>query len=293
MYNARPEIFEVLDELFFPSLIRNGSANKQLILLDDASPLEHETQRLIAKYLPDVKTRFGDFRFIRNAANLGFAGSYNKGMRMAEGANLVVTNDDVYFPVGSLDGLVSVLKEPQAGIVGPVTNYAFSYQNTRLFGRLKDHSAAELQRIERFAQELKTKVGKKVIPVDRLTGFCLAISGDLHRQIGGFDDGFTFGAFEDADYCIRARKVGWQVLLDASTFIEHGGAQGGSLSFKQEWLKTRRHWLMNAIRFARKHKMRLRQITGLFVDTFIQHQFDRHTVTPHLKRFLRADSACD
>jgi GT2 family glycosyltransferase len=289
MYNARPEIVEILDHLFFPSVLRNASSDKQLVLLDDFSPLERETQRLVAKYLPELKRRFGDVFYARNSHNLGFAGSYNKGMSAAEGTNLIVTNDDVYLPMGSLNSLLSVLREPQAGIVGPVTNYAFSYQNTKLFGRLKDYSPGELQRIERFAGELKKKIGKKVISVDRLIGFCMAISGDLHRQVGGFDDGFTFGAFEDMDYCITAQRAGYRVLLDASTFIEHGGAQGGSMSFRQERLKTLKHWLKNALRLARKHRMRYADIAALFVDAFIQFRFDKHTVTAHLKPYFGVD----
>ncbi len=287
MFNAGPKAIEIIDKHFFPSLLRNAASDKQLILLDDASPLERETSDLVAKYAPSLKARFGDFSYSRNPQNLGFGGSYNKGMRQGEGRNLLITNDDVYFPLGSVEALLQALKEePGAGLVGPVTNGATSYQNTRLFARIKNYSPSEQRRIEQFAQELNRKVGNKLIPVDRLIGFCLAVSSDLLRDVGYFDDSFTHGSFEDDDYCIRARNAGYKVLLDASTFVEHGGPYGGAVSLRQNLFRTLKYTLKNGARLARKHRIPYAGIARRFVDGALQFQFDKKTVTAELKRCL-------
>ncbi len=287
MYNARPDVLEVIERLFFPSLIRNASSHWQFLLLDDASPLQGETERLVARFAPDLRRAFGDFQFLRNPRNLGFAGSYNRGMRRADGQHVILLNDDVYLPQGSLEGLLDVLRcEAGAGLVGPVTNWVCGYQNTRLFPRLRDFSPSELERIEAFARELKRRVGRRVIPVTRLIGFCLAISGDLIREIGYLDESFTHGLYEDDDYCLRARKAGYRVLLDASTFVEHGGPRGGGMSFRQNLRKTLAAAVANGVRLAKKHDIPLSALARQSLEGFLQFLLDRRTVTAYLKPYL-------
>jgi len=289
MYNAGNAVLEVIDSLFFPSVLRNGSAEKQLILLDDASPFWKDTLRLVEKYGPGFRRVFGDYQFLRNPRNLGFGGSYNRGMAQAEGACVVLLNDDVYLPLGSIDRLVNALtEEPGAGIVGPVTNWVTAYQNTRLFPRIRNCSPQELERIERFAAELRRRVGRRTIPVDRLIGFCLAISRDVIRAVGYLDESFAHGLYEDDDYCLRARRAGFQLLLDLSTFVHHGGPSGGGLSLRQNPWRTVRAAFRNGRRLARKHKIPYRVLLRQSVIGFLQFAFDWKTVTVQLRPYLNA-----
>ncbi len=287
MYNAGSAILEVLDRLFLPSVLRNGSPEKQLILLDDASPLWKDTLRLVEKYEPEFRRVFGDYQFLRNPRNLGFGGSYNRGMARAEGASVVLLNDDVYLPLGSIDRLVNVLvEEPQAGLVGPVTNWVTAYQNTRLFPRIRNCSPQELERIERFAAELRRRVGPRTIPVDRLIGFCLAIHRDVIRAIGYLDESFAHGLYEDDDYCLRARRAGFRLLLDLSTFVHHGGPSGGGLSLRQNLLRTVRAAFRNGRHLARKHNIPYWALIRQSFIGFLQFALDWRTVTVHLRPYL-------
>ncbi|MCS6817696.1 MAG: glycosyltransferase family 2 protein [Blastocatellia bacterium] len=288
MYNAGPAVLEVIDRLFFPSLLRNGSTDKQLILLDDASPLSRQTLALVQKYEPEFRRAFGDYQFLQNPRNLGFGGSYNRGMRRADGQVLVILNDDLYLPEGSLDRLLEVLSEgPGVGLVGPVTNWVTAYQNTHLFPRIKDLSLEEQERIERFALRLRQRVGKRAIPVDRLIGFCLAISGDLVRTIGYLDESFAHGLFEDDDYCLRARRAGFRLLLDLSTFVYHGGPSGGGLSMRQNFPRTVKYAFRNGLRFARKHGLSYWAVLRQSLVGLVQFAFDKNTVTAQLEAYLR------
>jgi|GEM_PF-1020960 GT2 family glycosyltransferase len=288
MYNAGPAVLDVIDRLFFPSLLRNGSAEKQLILLDDASPLKRQTLALVQKYESEFRRTFGDYQFLENPRNLGFGGSYNRGMRRAEGQALIILNDDLYLPKGSLDRLLDVLGEAaDIGLVGPITNWVTAYQNTRLFPRIKDFSIEEQERIERFAARLRRCVGRRAIPVERLIGFCWAISSDLVRTIGYLDESFGHGLFEDDDYCLRARRAGFRLLLDLSTFVHHGGPSGGGLSMRQNFPRTLKYAVRNGVRFARKHGLPYRAVLRQCLVGFLQFAFDRGTVTAQLKPYLR------
>lgn len=289
MYNAQPRVIEVIRRLFFPSLVRNGSASMQFILLDDASPLHRETERVVEEFRPAFRSVFGDFQFLRNPQNLGFAGSYNRGMRRAEGQHLLLVNDDVYLPRSSVEHLLTVLqREPRAGLVGPVTNWVCGYQNTRLFGRLRDFSESEIERIEVFARRLREAVGYRVLEVERLIGFCWAVSGDLVREIGYLDEAFQYGLYEDDDYCLRARTAGYRLLLDAATFVEHGGPQGGGASFRQHLGRTLKAAFRNGIRLARKHRITYRALLRQSLEGFLQFFLDRRTVTAQLRPYFPA-----
>ena len=66
MYNAKPATIEVVDRLLMPSLINNLDSGKQLILLNDASPLKLETRAMIEKYRLDLERKLGDFQYHEN-----------------------------------------------------------------------------------------------------------------------------------------------------------------------------------------------------------------------------------
>ena len=109
MYNKSSQVIETIDKLFLPSLLNNASSDKELILIDDVSPAKSETLALLDKYLPELKKKFGNVEFVQNEENLGFGPSYNGGIMRANGANIVVVNDDVYFPENSVSKLTSIL----------------------------------------------------------------------------------------------------------------------------------------------------------------------------------------
>lgn len=253
MYNTRPETVEVIDKLLMPSLLNNSDSSKQLILLDDASPLRTETQIMLDKNKPDLASNFGDFKYIKNSKNLGFAKSYNKGIKISEGESIIIGNDDIYFPINSIDSLLNKLNNyPNAGLVGPVTNYAYSFQNTNLFEKLKDYSAEELQRIENFSAWLKNVMEKKDYESKRLIGFCLAAKKDLLKELDYFDERYKYGTCEDSDLNMKVLITGKKIILDASTFVEHGGSSGGSISIKQHKFKLIKSIFVNTLKYSVK-----------------------------------------
>jgi GT2 family glycosyltransferase len=254
MYNADPAVLDVIDRLFLPSLLRNAGGDRQLILLDDASPLESQTREMIDRHRPALKAAFGEFVFHRNTRNLGFAGSYNKGLQMAGGRAVLIVNDDVYFPANSITRLTAALDADEAiGAVGPVTNYAAGFQQTRLFRAIRDYSPEEIQRIEQFAAWLRTVMDGTLVPVDRgMIGFCLAVKQDVLTEVGGFDARFQYAMFEDTDLNRRIVASGRRIMLDAATFVMHGGPQGGSMSLAQHPWRSAQAYLVNARRYAGK-----------------------------------------
>ncbi len=254
MYNSKGKTIETIDKLFFPSILNNASSDKELVLLDDCSPLREETEAMVARYMPDLKKQFGNVIFQKNPENLGFGGSYNKGMRISGGDRLVVVNDDVYFPQDSVDSLVDTLSEnTDYGLVGPITceKGSFTYQYCKQAPKLNNYSAEELERIEEFARTAKKLMNKRRIKTDLITGFCFAVSSQTIKDMGVFDDSFKYGMWEDTDF---ARRIGqkYQIIINPEVYIHHGGVDGASGSLLQHPLKALRAGLENQYKYGKK-----------------------------------------
>lgn len=258
MFNSKPETIEAVEKLFLPSLLRNASNKIQLVIVDDGSPLYRETNRVIAAFQRDLMAKMGDVVYFRNQENLGFARSYNRGIEQAEGEIVVIANDDIYLPEGSVAAMTNILRlEDNAAAVGPVINSAWSFQNTTLFkGKINDYSPSELERIEAFASWLrKIMTGKahEMTGKNRdLMGSCLALKKEALKDVGYFDERYKYGMFEDIDLCRRLRSAGYRLILDKATFVEHGGPKGASVSLKQNRKKHIKAMITNALQYADK-----------------------------------------
>ncbi len=55
----------------------------------------------------------------------------------------------------------------------------------------------------------------------RVSGFCMLFRREVWEELGGFDENFKGGTFEDWDFCERARRKGWHVIIDGTTYIHH------------------------------------------------------------------------
>jgi GT2 family glycosyltransferase len=65
------------------------------------------------------------------------------------------------------------------------------------------------------------------LSLERLHGAGMMLRGALLHNVGLLDDNF-FMYDEDVDWCTRARRQGWQLLLvPAARVLHHGGASSG------------------------------------------------------------------
>jgi hypothetical protein len=72
---------------------------------------------------------------------------------------------------------------------------------------------------------------------DRAIGFCVCIDRKVLDEVGGFDERFAVGNFEDDDLSLRVRAAGYQIYVCDDSFIHHFGSQS-FLANKVDYMAT-------------------------------------------------------
>lgn len=296
MYNGDNKILEIIDKLFFPGLLNNASKDKELIILDDCSPLKNETRKIINKYKKELIKKFGRFNFIENQENLGFARSYNKGMKMAKGEKLIISNDDVYYPKNSINALCHTLGlNLKIGAVLPVTNNAYGFHNSRLYNKLKNYSPEEINKIEQFAlwqRRVMNGIKYKAILTDNLTGFCIAINKSFLEDIDYFDERYEYGMSEDIDLFHKIISKNKDLIIDTATFVEHGGLKRSSGSILQHPKKAIFSYISNGLKYS--HKWNSYGIFGIgMILSLIRFNDFGFTITKIIKKQAKKNNLWD
>ena len=147
----------------------------------------------------------------------------NQGMAIAEAGNdLLLLNSDTIVTPRWLENMQRALhSDDGVGAVGCVTNYSCNEQNIDIPFEIKD--IADLDEMLAFAADYNHSDANKWIPKWKLVGFCLLIRREIYQQIGGLDERFTPGNYEDDDYSLRIWQTGHRLLLCTDTYIHHFG----------------------------------------------------------------------
>jgi len=159
-------------------------------------------------------------RVIANRHNRGFAAGNNQGLAIARGEFVLFLNNDTIVTAGWLKRMRSVLeREPNVGIVGPVSN---SVSGPQLVPDAVYDLPAGLQA---YATRWAGEHDGDTVAANRVVGFCLLARTELVDRIGGLDEQFGSGNFEDDDFCVRAAHAGYQARIARDVFIHHTGSQ--------------------------------------------------------------------
>jgi len=158
-----------------------------------------------------VAERFPAVRRLRTELNLGISGGLNLGFRvgLAEGHDfLMPMNNDVEVAPEMLDELLRVAEaQPRAGAIGPKCYY--HADRGRLWsagGRIRFREAVTR---ERGMGEVDRGQYDRDERVDYLNGACLLIRREAMRETGLWDPVYQVSV-EDADWCARMVRQGWQ-----------------------------------------------------------------------------------
>ena len=96
---------------------------------------------------------------------------------------------------GSINGI---------GLVGPMSNYATPPQ------LVEEVSYRDLGEMPAFARKWRDEHLGQWFTVPKLSGFCLLMKRAVYDKIGGLDERFGLGFFDDDDLAERAKRAGFE-----------------------------------------------------------------------------------
>lgn len=220
-----------------------------------------------------ARQNYSRAHFIKNPENIGFAKGNNVGIRWAleKFADYVlVLNNDTVIEKSTLSSLVQVAESKDSvGIVSPliltVTNEIWFAGGQIVWDKMK-------------TIHLFTVASQVPYATEYLTGCAMLIKKDVFKKIGLFDERF-FLYYEDADFSLRTKNAGFELLVDPCAKIQHLEQSNTNNASKLYWL------VLSGLLFFQIHSS-LRQKLWLFPYLQLRRLKNFYTVT-----FSRNNSA--
>ena len=170
---------------------------------------------------------------------------------MAHGSSLLFLNSDIEFIQGasSIDALVSLLEDPEkhAGVVGP--KLLFPTGIIQSVGGLYDIGKGPYHRWLGWQGNYPPAAISSI--VKWITGAFFLTPTALFNSLGGLDEGYKGGYFEDVDYCERVKRTGRNIWYCAEASFIHLTGQSMAAIAKDSVTQMQKafQFKQNSIRF--------------------------------------------
>ncbi len=229
--------------------------NGDIVVVDNASGDGSDQQ--IADWIaqhPDAPVRL-----VKSDSNTGFSGGHNLGIINSDGRFVLVLNSDAVLEKGFLRAILDrAAQDPKAGFVAPrlasddgssqVSHFRFASPLSELARAAATGPITKLL----AAYVVALPPGTPDNQIDWASFACILLNRDMIDQIGLMDDGY-FLYFEDAEYCLRAKRAGWRlVTTDKATAIHYRGGSGPVKSLEAQRKRLPTYFYYSRSRFLRQ-----------------------------------------
>jgi GT2 family glycosyltransferase len=189
-----------------------------------------------------IRKNFPRSDYIRNQENLGYSAGNNIGIRFAleRGADYVLLlNQDAVVPQDFIERLLAAAEEDsRSGIFSPVITEGEA--STIWF------AGARVSYLRMKALHERRVRSKKPYYTGYITGCAMLVRRQVFERIGLLDEDF-FLYWEDADFCLRAKKAGFTCLMVPDAKAAHFEKSQENRSKKDYWL------VISGLIFFKKH----------------------------------------
>jgi len=209
-FNNRRDILKCLDSLKYE--------NAKIVVVDNKSS---------DSSIEAIKSKFKQVKILENERNIGFAAASNKGIRYAlrkKADYVLLLNPDTIVE----KNLLPVLLKKRAGIISPVIKFKRKGEWVYDFGGRVNFLIGRTTHLE------NNNLNAHLSPVDYVSGCCMFIRRKVFEKIGLLNERY-FLFFEDADFCLRAKKAGFKIALESKSVILHKLSEGKAKSLGQTY----------------------------------------------------------
>lgn len=199
-YNGGKSVLECLN-----SVVEAGHL-KNTLLVDNGS--NDESLECIIKSYPKLKV-------VKNHKNLGFAAGNNIGIKYAlnkQSKAILLLNNDTTVSSKA----IKYLYNNPADIVGAVLRFK---RGNKIFFDLGGHI---LKYIGRTYHEEVTNINEYIYykQPDYVSGAAMLVKDYVFKKIGYLDEDY-FLYYEDTDFCVRAKRSGFNISVEPKSIIKH------------------------------------------------------------------------
>lgn len=211
------------------SALRQATKAPMQVLIVDNDSSDDSLKRLEETSLPVT--------IIQTGRNLGYAGGVNVALEHAQTPYALLLNPDAFVHAGCVEALLGCARShPRAAAVGaglrypggslqpaarnfpsPITHFIEVFRLYRLLWHVPG--------IGRWYMLVSPQ--DRTQQVDWVVGACWLVRMSAVKDVGPLDDTFFMYA-EEMDWCLRARRRGWQVWFECKAVATH--VLGGSSS---------------------------------------------------------------
>lgn len=211
----------------------------ELVIVNDGSNQE------TVKYLE----QFPQINIVHHKESKGFVEACHAGANKSIGHFLLFLNSDTELiePL-SFRKMLDVYKyNKNVGVVG--ARLLLENNTIQHAGLIFDHK--QMNYVHRYyGKDMNDPVVCVNEAVDVVTGACFMTTRDLWNKLGGFDKVFSPGYFEDTDFCLRAKELGFSTVYCGEALLYHYQSKsfsGGPTKehfgrnheiFKQRWIRN-------------------------------------------------------
>jgi len=213
-YNGRDTLKKCLDSVF-----HSDYQNFEVVIVDNDS---RDGSFELAKGI------FPNFYFIKNDKNIGFSKGNNIGIRFAlekMADYIFLLNNDATIEKNTLSKLIESSKKEEADIFSPVI---YNRENKIWF------AGGKIKWLQMKATH-ESQILNHPYETDYISGCAMLVKKEVFKKIGLFSEDY-FLYYEDADFCVRARKNGFKCIIIPSAKSIHFEKSELDLSNKLYWL---------------------------------------------------------
>ncbi|MEO8899590.1 MAG: glycosyltransferase family 2 protein [Candidatus Dormibacter sp.] len=217
-------------------LVTNDTSRLRRCLasIDEHRPASPVSEVLVvANGTPDDELQWlsarDDLVLLAAHVNLGFGGGCNWAAHVAAGQRLLFMNDDATATAGWLDELGCALDDVGVGVAGSRILLANGTLQEAGGVVWRDGTTSGVGRgMDPNAPEYTTRRD-----VDYVSFCSTMVARQTWNAVGGFDPRYFPAYYEDTDFCLTARSLGWRVVCEPRSVVVHEEGRSTRPSFKR------------------------------------------------------------